>query len=144
MLLLHKPQSTDPSSSSIHATNPTTSLTIEAEPAPRTDLEKQQPCCLSPTDTDCGTDNTTDQNAEETSSSTSAIKGLGWLDRFLALWILLAMVLGILLGNFVPETGEALERGQFVGVAVPIGKFVSLLPPLDDAIFPDREVEQCC
>jgi arsenite transporter len=51
----------------------------------------------------------------------SAFKNLGILDRFLALWILLAMIIGILLGNFVPETGPALQRGQLVGVSVPIG-----------------------
>lgn len=51
----------------------------------------------------------------------SAFKGLGWLDRFLAIWIILAMAIGILLGNFVPATGPALERGKFVGVSVPIG-----------------------
>lgn len=53
----------------------------------------------------------------------SAFKGLGWLDRFLALWILLAMAIGILLGNFVPNTGPALQKGKFVGVSVPIGKW---------------------
>lgn len=51
----------------------------------------------------------------------SAFKGLGWLDRFLALWILLVMAIGIILGNFVPNTGPALQRGRFVGVSVPIG-----------------------
>lgn len=51
-----------------------------------------------------------------------AIKGLGWLDRLLALWILLAMVTGILLGNFVDSVGPALHRGEFVGVSIPIGK----------------------
>jgi len=51
----------------------------------------------------------------------SAFKGLGWLDRFLALWILLAMAIGIILGNFVPNTGPALQKGKFVGVSVPIG-----------------------
>ena len=51
----------------------------------------------------------------------SAFKGLGWLDRFLALWILLAMAIGIVLGNFVPNTGTALQKGKFVGVSVPIG-----------------------
>lgn len=55
----------------------------------------------------------------------SAFKGLGWLDRFLAVWIILAMAIGILLGNFVPETGPALEKGKFVGVSVPIGMFYS-------------------
>lgn len=52
-----------------------------------------------------------------------AIKGLGWLDRLLALWILLAMVVGILLGNFVDGVGPALHRGEFVGVSIPIGKW---------------------
>lgn len=58
----------------------------------------------------------------------SAFKSLGWLDRFLAVWVLLAMVLGVLLGNFVPEVGPALQRGKFVEVSIPIGMF---LPSLD-------------
>ncbi|KAJ5477030.1 Arsenical-resistance protein Acr3 [Penicillium diatomitis] len=45
---------------------------------------------------------------------------LGLLDRFLAVWIFLAMLIGILLGNFVPSTGPALQKGNFVGVSVPI------------------------
>ena len=52
----------------------------------------------------------------------SAFKGLGLLDRLLALWILLAMAIGIILGNFVPNTGPAIQKGQFVGVSIPIGK----------------------
>lgn len=52
----------------------------------------------------------------------SAFESLGWIDRLLVLWILLAMAIGIILGNFVPETGPALQKGQFVGVSVPIGK----------------------
>lgn len=54
----------------------------------------------------------------------SAFKGLGWLDRFLALWILLAMAIGIILGNFVPNTSPALQKGKFVGVSVPIGQYL--------------------
>lgn len=52
---------------------------------------------------------------------TSLFKSLGWLDRLLALWIFLAMAIGIILGNFVPNTGPALQKGKFVGVSVPIG-----------------------
>lgn len=51
----------------------------------------------------------------------STFKMLSWLDRLLAVWIFLAMVVGILLGNFVPQTGPALQKGHFVGVSVPIG-----------------------
>lgn len=51
----------------------------------------------------------------------SAFKNLGWLDRLLALWILLAMMTGILLGNFVDSVGPVLQKGEFVGVSIPIG-----------------------
>jgi ACR3 family arsenite transporter len=53
----------------------------------------------------------------------SAFKNLGILDRLLALWIFLAMAIGIILGNFVPNTGPALQKGKFVGVSVPIGEY---------------------
>ena len=58
----------------------------------------------------------------EVQGKQSTFKNLGLLDRFLAIWIFLAMVIGILLGNFVPNTGPALQKGKFVGVSVPIGK----------------------
>lgn len=51
----------------------------------------------------------------------SIYAGLGWLDRLLALWILLAIIIGILIGNFVESAGPALQRGKFVDVSVPIG-----------------------
>jgi ACR3 family arsenite transporter len=60
---------------------------------------------------------------EQPKQQLSAFKGLGLLDRYLALWIFLAMAIGIILGNFVPETGPALQKGKFVGVSVPIGMF---------------------
>ncbi|KAL4937225.1 hypothetical protein BDV06DRAFT_216049 [Aspergillus oleicola] len=69
---------------------------------------------------------------EQEDGPVSAFKQLGILDRFLAVWIFLAMAVGIILGNFVPETGEALERGKFVGVSVPItvGLLVMMYPIL--------------
>jgi hypothetical protein len=65
-------------------------------------------------------------------SPTSAFHQLGLLDRFLAVWIFLAMAVGIILGNFAPATGPALQRGQFVGVSVPIGTIYLYLGPLND------------
>ena len=59
---------------------------------------------------------------DDIAAKQSAFKALGWLDRFLAVWILLAMIIGVLLGNFVPEMATALEKGEFVGVSVPIGE----------------------
>jgi hypothetical protein len=52
----------------------------------------------------------------------SVYNSLGWLDRLLALWILLAIIVGILLGNYVDSVGPALQRGKFVQVSIPIGR----------------------
>ncbi|KAL0936442.1 arsenite efflux transporter [Colletotrichum truncatum] len=62
----------------------------------------------------------------------SIFKSLSILDRFLAVWIFLAMLIGILLGNFVPSAGPALQQGKFVGVSVPIavGLLVMMYPIL--------------
>ncbi|KXH63929.1 arsenical-resistance protein [Colletotrichum nymphaeae SA-01] len=62
----------------------------------------------------------------------SVFKSLGILDRFLAVWIFLAMLVGILLGNFVPNAGPALQQGKFAGVSVPIavGLLVMMYPIL--------------
>jgi hypothetical protein len=58
----------------------------------------------------------------KTAAKKSVYQSLGWLDRLLALWILLAIVIGILLGNYVESVGPALQRGKFVQVSVPIGQ----------------------
>jgi len=65
----------------------------------------------------------------------SAYHDLGWLDRLLALWILLSIVAGILLGNFVEDVGPALQRGKFVGVSVPIGESQTRESMLTTAFF---------
>jgi ACR3 family arsenite transporter len=53
------------------------------------------------------------------------LRGLSFLDRFLVLWILVAMGAGIAIGNTVPNAGPALQKGEFVGVSVPIGESAS-------------------
>lgn len=68
----------------------------------------------------------TQQKREQVNQKQSVYAGLGWLDRLLVLWILLAIIVGILLGNFVNGIGPALQKGKFVGVSVPIGKSRSL------------------
>lgn len=46
-----------------------------------------------------------------------ALKPLGWLDKLLALWIILAMALGLLLGVFVPSAQQVLNQTKFVNVS---------------------------
>ena len=80
-------------------------------------LERSKETQLSSRDPE---DQNTGNNDQEV--KVSAFKSLGLLDRFLAVWIFLAMLVGILLGNFVPNTGPALQKGTFVGVSIPIGE----------------------
>lgn len=69
---------------------------------------------------------------EEARISLSAFKQLGFLDRFLAAWIFLAMAIGIILGYFEPETAPALQKGEFARVSIPIavGLLVMMYPIL--------------
>jgi ACR3 family arsenite transporter len=78
-----------------------------------------------PHDSNLGVSEKDDESRIQQTKHTSAFKQLGLLDRFLAIWIFLAMAIGIILGNFVPSTGPALQRGKFVGVSIPIGAFSS-------------------
>ena len=73
------------------------------------------------TDDPTSTDTEKQSLGEPQEMKQSVYAGLGWLDRLLVLWILLAVIIGILLGNFVDSVGPALQRGKFVGVSVPIG-----------------------
>lgn len=62
----------------------------------------------------------------------SVFADLNVLERFLAVWIILAIAIGMILGNFVPSTGPALQKGSFVGVGIPVavGLLVMIYPIL--------------
>lgn len=57
---------------------------------------------------------------------------LSFLDRFLAVWILLAMAAGLGLGRLVPGLGDALAKITVTGVSLPIalGLLVMMYPVL--------------
>lgn len=64
--------------------------------------------------------------------SVNPIKALSWLDRFLWLWILVSMILGVILGYFVPNVSTVLQQASFIGVSAPIavGLMVMMYPIL--------------
>ncbi|KAK6609659.1 hypothetical protein ACHAQE_011013 [Botrytis cinerea] len=110
-------------------------LTLHGPPAPALASKEQSvsdPASPSTQDPDIELQAHGNPENDPRSFEVPVSKSLGLLDRFLAVWILLAMVIGIILGNFVPNTGPALQKGKFVGVSVPtaIGLLVMMYPIL--------------
>ena len=65
-------------------------------------------------------------------SNDSLTKQLSFLDRYLTLWIFVAMGIGVLLSLTMPNIGEALEAMSIGTTSIPIaiGLIVMMYPPL--------------
>ena len=64
--------------------------------------------------------------------SDSGKRELSFLDRFLTLWIFIAMAIGVLLGNVFPSIADQLDALKLDTVSLPIaiGLLVMMYPPL--------------
>ncbi|WFD32740.1 arsenicals resistance [Malassezia sp. CBS 17886] len=71
-------------------------------------------------------------SAEHGIATKSVLLSLGWMDRLLSLFIVTAMILGVVIGEFAHDAKKNLDRGQFEGVPAPlvIGLLVMIWPIL--------------
>lgn len=59
-------------------------------------------------------------SALQDNASPSTAEGMGVFERYLSLWVALAIVAGILLGQFLPAVPETLSRFEVAQVSIPV------------------------
>jgi len=61
-----------------------------------------------------------EESAHAPATLLSVMSSLGWLDRYLFVWILITMVIGVVVGNYVPGIQQAFNTVKIDSVTLPI------------------------
>ena len=51
-------------------------------------------------------------------------KGINTFQRYLSVWVLLCMAIGVLIGHFLPVIPDALEKLQIAGISIPVAVLI--------------------
>ncbi len=64
---------------------------------------------------------------EKEQSSKEKDKSLGFFEKYLTLWIAMCIILGLLVGRFLPEFGQLVDTLKFRQLSIPIGILLFLM-----------------
>lgn len=57
----------------------------------------------------------------------SESEGITFFQKYLSVWVLLCMVMGILIGKFLPEIPAFLDRLSIAGISIPIAILIWIM-----------------
>ena len=60
-------------------------------------------------------------------TSPESEESLGFFEKYLTLWIAICIVVGLLLGRFLPQFGQYLDSLKFAQISIPIGILLFLM-----------------
>ncbi|TVP44161.1 MAG: arsenical-resistance protein [Halomonas sp.] len=63
-------------------------------------------------------------SAQQDTASPTTTEGMGLFERYLTLWVAIAIVVGILVGQFLPAVPETLSRFEVAQVSIPVAVLI--------------------
>lgn len=54
-------------------------------------------------------------------------KGISFFQKYLTVWVIICMVIGILIGNFIPEIPELLNKFEYAKVSIPVAILIWIM-----------------
>lgn len=54
-------------------------------------------------------------------------KGISFFQKYLTVWVIICMVIGILIGNFIPEIPEFLNKFEYAKVSIPVAILIWIM-----------------
>ncbi|MPW27117.1 ACR3 family arsenite efflux transporter [Alkalibaculum sp. M08DMB] len=60
-------------------------------------------------------------------SKKESLSGIGFFERYLTIWVALCMVIGVLIGVYIPVIPEILSRFEYASVSIPVAILIWLM-----------------
>ncbi len=64
---------------------------------------------------------------EEIGMSKEKLEGISFFEKYLTVWVALCMVIGVLIGKYIPVIPEFLGRFEYANVSIPIAILIWLM-----------------